>query len=77
MLSAETIKELDEILKADYGLNLSSGEVFEVAQGLTAFFDKLSECEASSRQIHVVLRLKVASCASEGAQEGALSPDRL
>lgn len=45
MLSKETLQQLSEILRAEYGQNLTPTEVFEVAQGLVGFFDNLAKCD--------------------------------
>ncbi len=43
MLSQETLKELSDILREDYGKDYTPAEVFEIAQGIVGFFDRLME----------------------------------
>ncbi len=50
MLSQETLRELQTILKTQYGLNLPSKEVFEVGQNLVSFFDHLAQFEFTDAQ---------------------------
>jgi len=44
MLSKETLQELSDILSEDFKRTYTPTEVFEIAHGLVAMFDKLMEC---------------------------------
>lgn len=52
MLSKETINELSEILKADYGQDLTPQEVFEVAQDFIGFSEHLIKLDSQSKNEH-------------------------
>ena len=43
MLSQPLIKELQEILKTDFGLDLSVDEIMRLARELSGYFDLLAE----------------------------------
>ncbi|MFA5360052.1 MAG: hypothetical protein WC349_03815 [Patescibacteria group bacterium] len=43
MLSQPLIKELQEILKAEYGLDLNVDEIMRFARTLSSYFDLLAE----------------------------------
>ena len=49
-LSKETILELQQILKEEYGKKLSFAEATEAASNLVGFFDLLAKTEARTRK---------------------------
>ena len=51
MVSQKLLIELKDILKADYGLNLSIGEVAEIASNLTGYFDLLMKVDFENKQV--------------------------
>jgi len=53
MLSKETLQELSEILRADYGRDFTPAEVFEIAQGLVGFFDQLIELDFKDKNAYI------------------------
>ena len=41
MSQAEILAELEEIVRTDYGITLSKGELFDMARTLTSFYEVL------------------------------------
>lgn len=50
MLTPDTQKELDVILREEFGAELISVEVFEVGTALVSLFDSLQEMDWKDRQ---------------------------
>ena len=48
-MSKELLDELKKILKEDYGLDLSSDEIFKIASDLVAYFDLLAKINFSTK----------------------------
>jgi hypothetical protein len=50
MLTPDTLKELDVILREEFGAELISVEVFEVGTALVSLFDSLQEMDWKDKQ---------------------------
>ena len=51
-LLKETIKELQEIIRKEYGRSLSFAEVSEIAYGLVGYFDLLAKINSKKEKIY-------------------------
>ena len=64
MLSQPLIKELQDILKAEYGLDLSMDEILRCARELSSYFDLLAEVNYENTKKLNKLNIKIECLAS-------------
>ena len=56
MLSEETIRELQQILKEEYGKEITQAEASEIAYALTGWFDLLAKIRHRENEIEPELQ---------------------